>query len=47
MLKLKVVALHDGIGKEVYMTQIVRFIVAYLNQLVELNGARLDKQHVA
>ena len=25
-LKLKVVVLHDGIGKEVYMTQPVRFI---------------------
>ena len=24
-LKLKVVVLHDGIGKEVYMTQLVRF----------------------
>jgi len=24
-LKLKAVILHDGIGKEVYMTQLVRF----------------------
>jgi len=32
-LKLKVVILHDGIGKEIYMTQPVGFVTADLNSV--------------
>jgi len=28
-LKLKIIVLHDGIDKEIHMTQPVRFIAAY------------------
>ena len=46
-LKLKVIVLHDSIGKEVHMTQVVEFIAVDSILLVELGGVRLDKLRMA
>ena len=42
-LELKVVVLHDSIGKQVHMTQLVRFTAKDLVQLCELSGAHLNE----
>ena len=46
-LKLKVVVLHDSIGKDVHMTQQVWFAAEDLVQLLELGEARLNELQLA
>ena len=45
-LKLKVVVLHDGIGKDVHLTQFGSLLKIY-SQLLELGRARLNKLRMA
>ena len=45
--KLKVIVLHNDIGKEVHMTRLVNSLLQIQFQLLELGGSRLDELRIA